>query len=325
MSLSSFAAFSKDDSIRYNSSSGGLFSELANYIYSINGIVVGAAFDNDYKSVSHILTDNPDELSKLTTSKYLQSRFSVHKEIEEKLKSGKTVLCCGTPCQIVGLKSFLKIDYDNLYTVDFICHGTPLQKIWEKYANWQESNFGDKITDVNFRSKESGWSNFSLSILFASGKRYAKTSDKDPYMRMFLNNLSLSKGCFDCKFKCEKRQSDITLGDFWGIDEEIPEMNDNKGISAVHINTQKGRYLFDKIKDKLSACEIEESRINKHNPSALYSVPKPENYEKFMDDLDNMSFDKSASKYLPKISLKERLKKYRLIKKLIAVKHHFGI
>lgn len=325
MSIVSYAAFSKDDSIRYNSSSGGIFSELANYVYGINGLVAGAAFDDDYKSVSLILTESPNELSKLVTSKYLQSSFHIHKEIEEKLKSGKTVLCCGTPCQIAGLKSYLKTDYQNLYTVDFICHGTPIQKAWDKYLTNLENKYGQKVTYVNFRCKENGWSNYKILISFGNNVKYSQAVGSDPYMRLFLSNYTLSKGCFECKFKGKNRKSDITLGDFWGIDEEIPEMNDNKGISAVHINTQKGRCLFDKIKDKLNACEIEESRINKHNPSALYSVPKPENYEKFMDDLDNMSFDKSASKYLPKISLKERLKKYRLIKKLIAVKHHFGI
>lgn len=323
MSLIAYAAYSKNEEIRYNSSSGGIFSELANYILTINGYVAGAAFDDDYKSVTHIIINDKKDISKITTSKYLQSKFHIHKEIEDKLKNGKTVLCCGTPCQIAGLKSYLKEDYSNLYTVDFICHGTPLQKIWKKYLDFQEEKNQDKVSHVNFRSKENGWNNFHLTFLFESGKKHSQIFDKDPYMQLFLNNFSLNKGCFECKFKGANRKSDITLGDFWGIDEELPEMNDNKGVSVVTVNTQKGKELFDEIKNNLTYCEIEENRAFKHNFCAEYSVEKPINYECFTDDIDKLPFEILAKKYIPKQTFKQKLKKFRVIKLLIKIKNKF--
>ncbi len=325
MSIVSYAAFSKDDNIRYNSSSGGLFSEFANYVFSKDGFVAGAVFDDDFKSVSHILTNNRNDLPKLTASKYLQSSFRIHKEIKSKLQNGDLVLCCGTPCQIAGLKAYLKADYENLYTIDFICHGTPLQTIWGKYTDWLEDKNNSKISFVNFRAKDNGWNNYQSSIKFESGKKYIQTCDYDPYMRLFLSNLSLSKGCFECKFKNNNRAADITIGDFWGIDEEIPEMNDDKGISAVIINTAKGNRLFSEITDNLIVREVDEKQISSHNICAVRPVDKPENYDTFIGDVDKLPFDKLAEKYLPKSSLKEQLKKYRLVRKLVDVKHHFDV
>lgn len=322
MSLYAYAAYSKNDGIRQSSSSGGLFSEFADYVYSIKGFVAGAAFDEDCKTVSHILTESNTDLPKLVTSKYVQSSFNIHKEIEEKLKDGKFVLCCGTPCQIAGLKTFLKCEYDNLYAVDFICHGTPLQKVWEKYANWQEAEHNGKITSVNFRSKENGWENYSLSISFDSRNKYSALFYKDLYMRLFLDNLSLNKNCFDCKFKGENRKSDITLGDFWGIDEELQKMNDDKGISVVLINTEKGNELFEKIKSNLAFQKIDENQATRHNLSAVSSVKKPENYEAFMNDLDKAPFEELA-KYLPKTTLKQWILRSQILKMCIKIKRYF--
>lgn len=319
MSIVSYATFSKDDNIRYSGSSGGLFSEFANYIYGINGTVVGAAFDEDFYSVSHIITEKPSELSKLTTSKYLQSNFHVHKDIEEKLKNGKIVLCCATPCQIAGLKSYLKYDYDNLYTIDFICHGVPLQKVWKKYLEWQKQKNVGNIIDVNFRSKENGWNNYVFTILFESEKRYSNLYYNDFYMQLFLNNLSLNNGCFECKFKGNNRKSDITIGDFWGIEEEIPEINDDKGASFVSINTTKGKDLFEKIKNNLIHYEIEESQAYKHNPCALHPVDKPSKYDNFMEDVDKISFEELSKKYLPQSSIIQKLKKYKIFKLSIRI------
>ena len=322
MSIITYAAYSNSDEIRYNSSSGGVFSELAKYVYNLNGVVVGAAFDDGFKSVSHILTNSIGDLDKLTTSKYVQSHFHIQHDIEEKLKDGKVVLCCGTPCQIAGLKHYLKNDYDNLITIDFVCHGTPVQTIWKKYIEWQEEKNGEKVTFVNFRSKENGWSNYLLLLLlFESGKRYSQTCDKDPYMQLFLQNVCLSKGCFNCQFKGENSYSDITLGDFWGIDSIAPELNDGKGISLVSVKTEKGVEILETIKDKLFLKTMDENLAYYYNSAAINSVKKPKSYDAFFDDLDLLPFDKLAKKYISKPKLKERLKKYKIVKLGIKLKN----
>lgn len=323
MSIIAYAAYSKNDEIRFNSSSGGIFSELAYYVYKLNGIVAGAAFDKDYKSVSHILTDNSENLKKLTTSKYLQSSFTIHKDIESRLKEGRTVLCCGTPCQIAGLKTFLKKEYENLLTVDFICHGTPMQKVWEKYMNWQEEKHGDKVSYVNFRSKDNGWSNYLFVLLFGNNKEYKQTCDKDLYMRLFLNNMCLSNGCYECKFKGDNKFSDITIGDFWGVDSIAPEMNDEKGVSLVTINTEKGIKLFNAISENLIIKEVDERQAFSYNICALQPMQKPENYNDFCNDIDLLPFDNLAKKYIPKSSIKTRLKRYKIVKDGIKLKKRF--
>lgn len=314
MSIAAYAAYSKNEKIRFNSSSGGIFSELANYVYNLNGFVAGATFDPDYKSVSHIITQSSGELDKITTSKYVQSSFQIHRKVEEKLKNGKTVLCCGTPCQIAGLKSFLKTDYANLITVDFICHGTPMQSVWEKYLSWQEENYGEKVTFVNFRSKENGWSNYLLLLLFGDKKRYAQTSNKDPFMRLFLNNISLTEKCFECKYKGSNRCSDITLGDFWGINCVNPKLNDDKGISLVMINSDRGMHIFEAIKQTLFIQEVDENTALENNLCASQSVLKPAEYENFLSELDLLPFDELARKYLPSLPFKEKLKQFKLIR-----------
>ncbi len=314
MSISAYAAFSKSDKIRFKSSSGGLFSEFAKYIYYSGGYVVGAAFDKDFKSISHIITDNPDELDRLTGSKYLQSKFSIHKEIKEILENGKTVLCCGTPCQIAGLKSYLKSDYENLITIDFICHGTPIQKVWKKYLEWQEGLHKSSVISVNFRSKENGWSNYLLLLLFTNGKKYAQTSDKDPYMQLFLSDMCLNRNCYNCQFKGKNRQSDITLGDFWGIDNIAPDLNDSEGISFLSINTQKGKELLNNIKSNIFLTEVDEEIAFSYNVAAIKSASQPDCYNNFIKDLEAMPFNKLARKYIRKSPIKKRLKKYKLIK-----------
>lgn len=321
MIISAYAAYSKSDDIRYNSSSGGLFSELASYIFNCGGYVAGAAFDEGFYSVSHIITNNPKDLNRLVKSKYLQSRFNIAKEAEELLKKGNPVLCCGTPCQIAGLKANLNKDYDNLITVDFVCHGTPMQKVWKKYLEWQEKLHKSSVVSVDFRSKENGWSNYLLLLLFDNGDKYAETSDKDLYMRLFLNDICLCKGCYNCKYKGDNRKSDLTIADYWGIDTVLPEFNDNKGTSLLVVNTQKGADILSKISNNLVLTETDVNEAFKLNNAAIKSATRPACYEDFLSNLDNMPFDKLAKKYLPPIPLKERLKKYGLVQKALKIKH----
>ncbi|MCR5530605.1 MAG: Coenzyme F420 hydrogenase/dehydrogenase, beta subunit C-terminal domain [Lachnospiraceae bacterium] len=315
-----YAAYSKNDEIRKNSSSGGLFPELAKYVLDLDGYVSGAAWDKDFKGVSHIVIDDVSELHKLTTSKYLQSKFSIHKEIEEKLKNNDTVLCSGTPCQIASLKKYLKKDYDNLILVDIICHGTPMPKVWVKYLDWQEKKHGEPVTYVNFRNKEKGWRKYSVLMKFGPQKRYKKSGDKDSYMKLFLGDICLDRRCYECRYKGENRFSDITLGDFWGIEKVVPEIDDDKGVSILSLNTEKGRKVFDEIKNRLTYREVDGKEAFKHNLCAIQPVIKPARYEDFWADFDRMSYEELVKNYIPKQNIKQRLKKYRIVRWAISVR-----
>lgn len=321
MSIVTYAAYSKKNEIRENSSSGGIFSELALYVLSLGGGVSGVAFDKSFKSASHIIIEERNELNRITTSKYLQSQFSIHKEIKAKLDSGMMVLCSGTPCQIAGLKRFLGIEYENLILVDLICHGTPKQIVWGKYLEWQEKRYSGKVVDVNFRCKKKGWKKFSLSLTFDSKKTYRKVFDKDLYMKLYLSDFGLNRNCYRCPFKGDNRFSDITLGDFWGIDYILPELNDDKGISLVTINTEKGLRLFKCIEKNLVYNEVDRDAAHSYNLCAIQSAFEPERYDGYLEDVGFMSFDKLAKKYLPKPSIKQRLKKYRIIRCAISIRN----
>jgi len=229
--------------------------------------VFGAAFDEDF-IVHHIKIDKMEELWKLQGSKYLQSCIGdTFKETEQFLKQGRTVLFSGTCCQIEGLKHFLGREYDNLLTIDVLCHGVPSPKLWKSY--WDEKNrlYGKGLS-VSFRNKESGWKQYSVKFTFENGVVYKESFYTDSYMKLFLNNICLRPSCHDCKFKSLNRLSDISLGDSWGIEKYKPHMDDDKGTSVVLIHSEKGKKLFDLCKEKMT---FEEAEIDKILPPSADS------------------------------------------------------
>lgn len=243
--------YSKDEEARTDSSSGGIFTALASEVIENGGVVFGAAFDDDFM-VHHVKAETADDLVKLRGSKYVQSRTEhTFAQAREVLEEGRTVLYAGTGCQIAGLKAYLKRDYDNLLTVDLICHGVPSPKLWRKYLDEQIGQYGANVSDVNFRKKTQGWKEFSLAIGFENGKHYEAVFRKDPYMKLFLNDICLRPSCHACKFKPVHSQADITIGDCWDIGKIKPEMDDDKGISEVHVHTAKGKEYINKIKEQV--------------------------------------------------------------------------
>lgn len=299
--ITAYACFNKNKEIRLDSSSGGIFNLIAEYILDDNGIVFGAAFDEDYL-VKHIYIDNKKDLEKLRKSKYLQSSLNdIFKSVKNFLKEDKKVLFTGTPCQIEGLKLFLQKNYDNLYTQDIVCHGVPSPKLWQKYLESKD----EKIKDVNFRNKDNGWEDFNLKI-----NDYAKHHQKDQYMRLFLSNLALRKSCYNCSSKKIYRVSDITLADFWGIDNVLPAFNDHFGTSLVVINSLKGKELFDSIKESLEYKEVDFMESIKENSAYNHSCKMPKGRLTIFNDLDKMDFDSIYKKYnLKKISFKKIISK----------------
>lgn len=217
------------------------------------------------------------------------------------------VLYTGTPCQIEGLKAYLKKDYNNLYTQDIICHGVPSPKVWRKYLNYKENKEKKKITGINFRSKEKGWKNFSFKINYSNDFSVEKTS-RNPYMNFFLSNICLRESCYNCKFKKINRISDITLADFWGIKSILPSMYDDKGTSLVIINSQKGAELFNSISNNVMKEKVDFNLAIKYNLPMTQSANKNDNRENFFNDLDKLDIDELAKKYIVKPSLLTKIK-----------------
>ncbi len=295
--LKAFAVINNDDNVRMESSSGGIFTAIAEKILMAGGKVFGAKFSEDFKNVIHSWTDNIDGVKDFRGSKYLQSAINENfKDCEKVLKAGEKVLFSGTPCQIQGLKKFLQKDYDNLLTVDFICHGVPSPLLWKKYVEFHETRTAAKVVKTAFRRKNCGWKQFSLWFALANHSEYCQPLDKDPYMQMFLKDTCLRRSCYDCPAKGLARVSDVTIADFWGIQNEYPELDDDKGVSFVVVNSEKGRALFDSIENCIKKSVPLEAGL-KYNSSMIKSVEMPEKRKTFFKDLNTLSFEKVIKKY----------------------------
>lgn len=313
-----FACYNNNENDRLNSSSGGIFILLAKEIIKKNGIVFGAAFDDNLE-LNHFSVENNKELDKLMGSKYVQSKIGYsYKKAKKALDDGKYVLFTGTPCQIEGLKSFLKKDYENLFTQDIICHGVPSPKVLKKYIKYQEDLHGEKLKNIMFRNKDRGWTLFRTKLLFDT-KEFSDIHTNDLFMKSFLSNLSLRDSCYNCSFKKKYRLSDITLADYWGINKNHPELNDDKGISLVLINSEKGNELFKLISDKIVYTETNFEKAIKHNSAMLNSPLQPNNKENFFNNLDLLPFDELVKKNVPTIPIHKKIIKTakRLIKKIL--------
>ena len=265
--LDVFAAINRDDEVRENSSSGGVFSLLASNVVSKGGVVFGVRFDEQWNVVFDYAEDK-EKIKLFRGSKYVQANVGdSYKKCEQFLKDGRIVLFSGTPCQIAGLKKYLQKEYTNLVACDLICHGVPSPKVWEKYLySVRKRNMGKNaiwrflgkmpfcsslnrlpiITHIRFRDKSYSWKKYRLSIELtespAKGRHRLNPSSvkavdevfhKNAYMKAFLHDLSLRPSCYYCKSKCGRSNSDITLADFWGIQKILPEMDDDKGTSLV--------------------------------------------------------------------------------------------
>ena len=307
-----FAAYTKDEAIRLDSTSGGIHSMLALKMYEKKAYVGGAVYNPDH-TCSQIVDDNPERLPEIRSSKYLQSNAEgVYKEIRGLLKEGKNVFFCGCPCQIHALYNFLGKEYENLVTCDFICRGVNSPKVFLKYMEMQERHYGAKATEIKFKNKKWGWHNFSLRVNFENGKEYCKDRYHDLFFIGYLQAGNFTRpSCYECHFKGFPQKADITLADFWGIEKVDPTMDQDKGTSLVMVNSNKGQALFDSIKDRIEWRQFTMDDARAGNPAMEGSLKsaKP-NRDAFFADLDKLPFEKVAAKHFSLPSWKKRLKKH---------------
>lgn len=329
-----FAAYSKDEKIRIDSTSGGIHSMLANVMYSRKAYVGGAVYNEDH-TVSQIVDSNPNRLDEIRSSKYLQSiAEGVYREIKGLLRDGESVFFCGCPCQVQALYKVLgNKEYDNLITCDFICRGVNSPKVFLKYMDMLERQYGAKATKIKFKAKEWGWHNFSMRVNFANGKEYCKDRYHDLFFIGYLQAGNFTRpSCYDCHFKGFPQKADITLADFWGIEHLDKSMDQDKGTSLVMVNSDKGMSLFEAIKENIVWKEFTMADARKGNPAMDGSLKsaKP-NRLQFFEALDKMTFEEVAKQYFPPVpSIYSQFKKNihnRLypIKRLLSISKSLGL
>ncbi|MGM9786339.1 MAG: Coenzyme F420 hydrogenase/dehydrogenase, beta subunit C-terminal domain, partial [Candidatus Cryptobacteroides sp.] len=273
--LNVYAAINKDEEVRMNSSSGGIFYLLAEKTIAEGGVVFGARFDKEWQ-VMLDYAETMESVKPFMGSKYVQARTaSAYKDAETFLKQGRKVLFSGSPCQIAGLHHYLRKEYENLTTVDFVCHGVPSPKVWQRYLDEVVKAGKKAISDVKFRNKGNGWNKFNFVLSYNKEDKTVSLSSwhqQNHYMRAFLSDMILRPSCHDCRAKQGRSHSDITIADFWGINREMPEMDDDKGTGLVLVNTEKGRQALDwnQVAFKESSLEV----ASKYN-AGLSSQTKP--------------------------------------------------
>lgn len=315
-----YACINKDELIRIKSSSGGIFTLIAEEIIDLGGVVFGAMFNNNFE-VIHSYVETKEELSKLRGSKYVQSRIGeTYKRVKDFLNEERKVLFTGTPCQISGLKLFLGNTYDNLVCMDIVCHGVPSPSVLEKYIKYREKQANSKTKRIAFRRKYEGWKQFSVSFLFENNTEYRQTLHTDFYMKAFLKNVCLRPSCYECSFKTIHRESDMTLAGFWGIQNILPDMDDDKGTSLIFVNSIVGQDILNEIKSKIILKEVDIDKALKYNSAAIKSVEYNEKRKLFFNDLNSCSFDKlikrnCSDKIILKLKRKVKYLIYGILKK----------
>jgi acetyltransferase-like isoleucine patch superfamily enzyme/coenzyme F420-reducing hydrogenase beta subunit len=307
-----YAAKHKNLEVVFDSTSGGLFSALAEKMYKDGGYVGGAVYNDDF-SVRQYISNDKQDLIRLRSSKYRQSDSTgFFVQVREILKAGEKALVCGCPCQMAALRAFLGKDYGNLLIADFVCRGNNSPMVSKKYRESLEAKYGSKIVFQKAKNKELGWRNLTAKYRFADGRNVYITKDENLFTRGYLHtNVFCRPSCYNCCFKGFPRIADITLADFWGIENVDKSMDDNLGTSLVLVNSEKGRLYFDAIQQKIKSVQVSFESILPGNPALINSLgPSKVNREEFFRDLQDNDFITVANKYFPFVQTwKQTLKK----------------
>ena len=325
----------KDIKVREQSTSGGAFTSIAKYVIKNKGVVYGAAFDDKF-NVYHTYVENGDDLKKFRGSKYVQSDLKdTFREAKCFLDNNRMVCYSGTPCQIEGLKKFLGKDYDNLITVDIVCHAVPSPLVWRKYLEYQQKRLRlHNIKEILFRDKRKYGYKYSTMTIKAENKIYQAGVETDPYLRAFFGDLSDRPACYECKFKKQNRVSDFTIWDCFTIADFSERLDDDKGTSRVLIHTEHGKEIFQKIKDDFCYEQVSVEALVNNVREMYYSVNKNKKREQFFIDINQMEEQKFFQKYFPddlRVKLERNIRKMlvktgiynktkKVVKKLIGKK-----
>lgn len=260
------------------SSSGGVFPALASKVVDAGGVVYGAVLNEDM-TVGHADAEDMEAVTRMRGSKYVQSDlYGTFEEVRYYLGEGRKVMFTGTPCQIAGLNSFLGKEDENLLTVDCACHGVPSPGLWEKYVKAIETRHGGKLTSLRFRDKSRSWMHYDF-VYAAGADEVRMPYIKNPYMALFIQDMSLRPSCYNCPARGGRSGSDLTLADLWSVADAAPEMNDDKGVSLVLVNSEKGRKAIAEADIQIKAVDPEAAR--KNNGGFSESIRIPERREEF--------------------------------------------
>ncbi|WP_320127749.1 Coenzyme F420 hydrogenase/dehydrogenase, beta subunit C-terminal domain [uncultured Sphaerochaeta sp.] len=292
-----YAAKARDRATLLKSSSGGMFIPLSETILSKGGVVYGAAFTTDLV-VEHIRCTTAQQRDRCVGSKYVQSNMeTVLPQVKKDLASNLQVMFTGTPCQVAGLRSFLKnakIDTSNLFCCDLLCYGVPSPKVWQDYLATLTKGKGEQVSDAFFRDKTQGWNDFSLRIE-TEHTTTLESNSKNLFLQLYLEHLTIRPSCFDCHFTNLNREGDLTLGDYWGIEQALPEFADPKGVSVVLVNSPKGKAWLEEVQDSL---ELRESSARACMQSVLsHPLEKPIGYELFWDEYGKKGFEETTRQF----------------------------
>lgn len=288
-----YAAKYDDDNVRLDSASGGAFSLFSDLFLNDQSVVYGVAFDEHFVA-RHIRATSKLDRNRMRGSKYVQAEsFSIFSKVKEDLENGMNVLFCGTPCQVAGLLGYLKKPYDKLLTIDIICHGVMSPKIFKEYIEYIKRKYGD-ITSFTFRDKSIAWRGCHISVE-VQDKKISETIKLNVAKQLYYGHYATRKSCHVCHFTSVNRVSDITIGDFWGIEKNNPSFEDSRGVSLIMINTEKGRKTWDKCNKN---CIYIEEDIKNCNQPQLYEPSKPNLYRnKFWKDYEKGGFTLIAKTY----------------------------
>ena len=303
----SLAVRDKNDEELKVSASGGAFAAAARVILQHGGVVVGAAYHDDM-TVGHIVVERLEDLYKVQSSKYVQSNTeATYREVKELLRQGREVLYSGTPCQIGGLKAYVRKDYDNLYTMDLICHGVASPKLFANYLVWLGGKMNGRIIGYDFRDKSCGW---GLDYMTKTKtKTKTKPSTLDPYYFHFLKGSTYRECCYRCNYCTKERVGDITIGDYWGIEKEHPEFYSTKGVSCLLVNTEKGIRLWNLVKNEFDSLESTFEQVARANHNLSHPTQRTSLRDSIYQHIDDMDINEYfATQLAIPFNLKARIK-----------------
>lgn len=325
-----YAAWNKEDSIRLQSTSGGIFHAFAKNILAAQGAVAGCVYGKNYKTAFHILSESEQDLKQIIGSKYFQSDTAgIYTKILEYVKTGKPLLFCGSPCQCAALRNFTNNEYPNLYIAEYICLGINSPKAFSAFLTELESKYKSPAKKVQLKNKKTGWTSLATYVLFENGKEYHADKTKDMWVKGFIEeHLYIRPSCTQCTHRGMEREGDITIADYWGI-KNMSQDNMFKGISALIINSEKGKELFEMAKQDLEYSEHKITDILKGNPAYTKSVKLSDNRKTFFETLPKSGFTKSVQKAagiktspitLPELECMKQLKEFANLKNIVNLK-----